>query len=132
MEVGRQVGAMVAMDVATPIVIRIVEVVAVELGMEAGILSAGAASGVATLGVGLIVGIVADQVIAWVLKEAGYDPAAEIAGKVCGSLGQVERLLIDGTTDKGGLSRELGNIGRARARIQDTVVNKLLVEGGAS
>ena len=130
MEVGRQVAGFVVMDVATPIVIRIVEFVAAELGVEAGILGAGAASGTVTFGVGLIVGIVADQVIAWVLKEAGYDPAAEIAGKVRETLDRVESLLIDGTPEKEGLCKELERIGAARSKRQDMVIDKLLSEGG--
>jgi len=130
MEVGRQVAGFVVMDVSTPIVIRIVEFVAAELGVEAGILGAGAASGTVTFGVGLIVGIVADQIISWVLKEAGYDPAAEIAGKIRGTLDRVEALLIDGTPEKDGLCRELERIGEARSKCQDTVIDKLLSEGG--
>ena len=130
MEVGRQVAGFVVMDAATPVVIHIVEFVAAELGIEAGILGTGAASGVATLGVGLLVGIIADKLIAWVLKEAGYDPAEEIAAKVRASLDNVESLMIDGTADKGGLRRELKRIGNARSQCQDLSIDKLLSEGG--
>lgn len=130
MEIGRQVANFVAVDVATPVVVRIVEFVAAELGMEAGILSAGAASSFTTLGIGFIVGYIADEVIVWVLKQAGYDPAAEIAGKIRASLDRVESLLIDGTATGGGLRRELLRIGSARARCQDAVIHKLLEEGG--
>lgn len=131
MEVGRQVAGFVVMDAATPVVISIVEFVGAELGVEAGILGTGAASGVATLGVGLIVGIIADKLIAWVLKEAGYDPEAEIAAKVRESLDNVESLMIDGKAQKGGLRRELQRIGNARSKCQDEVIRKLLKEGGA-
>ena len=130
MEVGRQVAGFVVMDAATPVVINIVEFVAAELGIEAGILGTGAASGVATLGIGLIVGIIADQMIAWVLKEAGYDPVEEISAKVRASLDNVESLMIEGKASEGGLRRELQRIGSARSKCQDAAIDKLLNEGG--
>ena len=77
-------------------------------------------------------GLVADHVIAWALKEAGYDPAAEIAAKVRESLDRLESLLIDGTPEKGGLRRELQNIGQSRSKCQDAVIHQLLKEGGVS
>jgi hypothetical protein len=132
-EAGRFVAGWVAMDAATPVVISVVELVAAELGVEGGILGAGAASGVATLGIGLIVGYVADQIIAWLLKEvAGYDPEEKIAGKVRDSLGRVESLLIDGAGGRGGLRRELERIGKTRSDTQSRVINQLLKEGGVS
>jgi hypothetical protein len=132
MELLRQSSGFAAMDLATPIVVRIVGVVAAELGLEAGILGTGAVSGFATLGIGLVVGVIADQVIAWALKAAGYDPAKEIAEKVRSTLDQLERLMIDGTKEKPGLRQELEKVGKARSRIQEAVVNKLLLEGAGS
>jgi hypothetical protein len=108
-----------------------VEAVAAELGLEAGIFGTGAASGVATLGIGLIVGIVADQIIGFVLKTAGYDPEREITVKVWTSLNRVEFLLLEGTAARPGLRQELERIGQSRSKTQIAVIDKLLKEGGA-
>jgi len=127
---GREVASFVAMDVATQVVIRIARVAAAELGVEAAILGAGAASTLTTLGVGLVVGIIVDQVIAWVMKQAGYDPAGEIASKVRESLNTLKALLLEGAQGKSGLRRELQRIQQARSHLRQQVIDKLLSEGG--
>jgi hypothetical protein len=129
-QVGQQLAGLVVIDLVTPIVLRIVQLVAAELGIEAGILGSGAASGMATFGIGLTVGLVADQVIGFVLKQFGYDPEEAIVGKVRTSLERIQSLLIEGAEDKGGLRREFEAIGQARSKVQSAVFTKLLKEGG--
>src|SRR5262249_54300099 len=73
--------------------------VAVRLGVSGGILGTGAASGVATLGVGLVVGFLVDGAVDWTMRQAGYDPAGDIAHEVANTLGRMETLLVEGEPD---------------------------------
>jgi hypothetical protein len=130
MAVGKEVVSFVAMDVATQIVLRIGQVAAAELGVETAILGSGAASGLVTIGIGLVVGLIVDQVVAWLLKQAGYDPEAAIADKVRAGLGQLESHLVDGGSGKSGLVRELAKLRDARSKVRHAVLEKLVQEGG--
>lgn len=130
-EIGKQTASFVAWDVAMLIVNRIAQTVATELGVEATILGSGAASTLVTLGAGLVVGLIVDQIISWIMKEAGYDPEKEIATKVQESLNSLEKLLLDGMNKKPGLRGELERLRQARSQVQHAVVSKLTLEGAA-
>lgn len=95
-DMGVEVGMLVASEV---IVQAAVQALGTQAGNQAGLLGAGAASSVATLGVGFVVAILVDEVLSAVLKEAGYDPEAKIAGQVETSLNNMERAL---TAEGGG------------------------------
>jgi hypothetical protein len=129
MTVGRELATLITIEIATPVVLRIAEMIAAELGVEAAILGTGAASSVGTFGAGLLVGLVADQAISWVLKHAGYDPKEAIVRKVRELLERVEKLLLEGTSDKPGLLGELDRFRQARQTVRHAVVAKLFQEG---
>ena len=94
--IGREAVVWVASDIAAAVTVRIASAVAVRLGVSGGILGTGAASGVATLGVGVAVGFVVDGAADWIMRQAGYDPSGEIAGKVSVTLTGIEKMLLDG------------------------------------
>ena len=97
--IGREAVVWIGSDIAAAVTVRIASAVAVRLGVSGGILGTGAASGAATLGVGIAVGFVVDGAADWIMRQAGYDPAGEIAGKVSGTLMGIENMLLDGDPD---------------------------------
>lgn len=128
---GREIASFVASDIAANIALELLAVVGTQLGIDGGILGTGAASTVATLGIGLVAGILADMALDWAMKEAGYDPAGDIAAKVCQSLDTVEHLLLSGDhTGKGGLCRELSKLREQRSTLRREALKKLVLEGG--
>jgi hypothetical protein len=128
---GREIASFVALDIATTIALDILATVGAQLGIEGGILGSGVASGAATLGIGLVAAILADMALDWVMKQAGYDPAGEIAAKVFQSLDTVETLLLNGDhTGKGGLCRELAKLREQRSTLRREALKKLVLEGG--
>jgi F0F1-type ATP synthase membrane subunit c/vacuolar-type H+-ATPase subunit K len=97
--VGREAAVWVGSDIAAIITVRIASAVAVRLGISGGILGTGAASGVATLGVGIGVGFVVDSAVDWIMRQAGYDPAGEIAKQTSAMLVRIQDLLIEGDAE---------------------------------
>jgi len=129
---GRETASFVAMNIATDIAMEIVATVSTQLGVEAGILSTGVGSGMATLGVGLVAGILADMALDWIMRHTGYDPASEIAARVCETLDGVENLLLNGNRDtgNGGLIRELAKLQELRSSVCRESLKKRILEGG--
>jgi len=94
--VSREMAAFVGGEIASIIVIEIGATLATSLGVSGGILSAGAGAGIATFGVGLVAAILVDMALDWVIRQQGYDPEVEIAGKVIETLNKLESLILDG------------------------------------
>lgn len=94
--VTREMVSFVGSEIAARIVTEIAKVLAVRLGISGGVLGTGAYSGAVTFGVGLIAGILVDMALDWAIKQAGYDPEGEIAGKVMAALDRLETTLLDG------------------------------------
>ncbi len=94
--VSREMAAFVGGEIASIIVIEIGATLATSLGVSGGILSAGAGAGIATFGVGLVAAILVDMALDWVIRQQGYDPEGEIAGKVIETLNKLESLILDG------------------------------------
>lgn len=128
---GRELTNFVASDVAANISLEILAAVSARLGVEGGILSSGVAAGAATLGIGLVAAILIDMTLDWVMKQAGYDPAAEISAQLCQTLDTVENLLLNGDpeTGKGGLCRELANLQEQRCGMCREALKKLILKG---
>jgi hypothetical protein len=146
-------------DVAAAVTVRIVSAVAVHLGISGGILSTGAASGMATLGIGLAAGFVLDSPVDFILRQAGYDPAGQIAAKTAETLENIRFLLIEGDqwahvryqmirqlqsdgwrqaleslNAEGvlGLRHEINRLRKLRKSFRDAALKKLIGEGGQS
>lgn len=94
--VSREMAAFVGGEIASIIVIEIGATLATSLGVSGGILSAGAGAGIATFGIGLVAAILVDMALDWVIRQQGYDPEGEIAGKVIETLDKLESLILDG------------------------------------
>jgi hypothetical protein len=119
-----------AMDLATPIALRLLISAAGALGVHPATLSSGGGYFVATLAVGAVVGVIADYIIAAVLKYvAGYDPVADVVTAVRSSLDTLEAGIL-GDPEKPGLKEELNRISRERAAIRRKAVLGLFSQGG--
>jgi len=130
--VGREVGLWVASDVATQVAIQAARAAGAEMGVETGLLGTGAASSVATLGVGLVIMVILDYILDAVLKVAGYDPAAKIAGQVRGSLDKMEKALTGDTSmfggTKGSLRQELERLHEERSKLRRETIAQFMKE----
>lgn len=125
--IGREVVLWIAGDIAGNVVVRVGSSVAVSMGVSSTILGTGAASGFATLGIGFVAGVVLDAIVDWILREAGYDPAAQLSGEVSAVLGRMQHLILNG---EGGLYRELERVRKLRSRLRTEALRKLVLEEG--
>ena len=120
-------------DIATQLVSiiagEVLTQVAVRLGVSAGILGTGAASGWATLGIGVVVGLIVDQIVAWVW-DWWADPKGSLAADLDKKLDEMNRLIVDGSTDVQGLRERLKQFARERAATRRTAVLSLLQSAG--
>ena len=130
-ESGAKVQDDVAAGIASTVAGEVLTQVALRLGVRAGILGAGAASGALTLGVGLVVSVILDQIVSFVWDWFA-DPKGNLANEINRQLDEMNRLLVDGSTDVKGLRERLRESARERAGIRKTIVLRLLqpVEGG--
>lgn len=122
-------GAGVAVELVSVIAGEVLTAVAVRLGVSAGILGTGAASGWATLGIGVVVGLIVDQIVAWVW-DWWADPRGSLAADLDSKLDEMNRLIVDGSTDVQGLRDRLKQFSRERAATRRTVVLSLLQSAG--
>lgn len=104
--------------------------VAIRLGVRAGILGAGAAAGTVTFGVGLVVGLIVDQIVSFIWDWYS-DPKGNLAGEIDKKLDEMNRLLVDGSTDVKGLKDRLRDFSRERSGTRNKVVIGLLQPAGA-
>lgn len=115
----------IASGIVSTIAGEVLTQVAIRLGVRAGILGAGAASGTVTFGIGLVVGLIVDQIVAWVWDWYS-DPKGQLAGEIDKKLDEMNRLLVDGSTDVKGLRDRLREFARERAATRQKVVISLL------
>jgi len=105
-------------------------VVAVRLGVSAGVLAVGAGSSLPTLGIGLVVGLIVDQIIAFVW-DWWHDPRGELAAEVSRKLGDIRQSILDGDDNTLGLRGKLQQFARERAELRREAVLTLLNPAGA-
>jgi hypothetical protein len=116
-DVAGQVVSLIAGEVLTQVATR--------LGVSAGILGTGAASSWATFGIGVVVGLVVDQIVAWVWDWYA-DPTGTLVGQLNTRLDHVNRLIVDGADDMQGLRARLKAHAAQRAVIRETALLAIL------
>lgn len=122
-------GGSLRTDVATEIVSiiagEVLTQVAVRLGVSAGVLGTGAASSWATLGIGFVVSVIVDQIVAFIWDWYA-DPRGSLANELDSKLDQINRLVVDGSTDGTGLRDRLRQFAKERSELRETAVLSLL------
>ena len=103
--VGREIVSWIASEVITQATFS--------RAASAGILGTGAASGTVTLGVGVIVGFIVDAIVTEIYNQA-YDPAGELSKQLDAHLIELERLVVEGTSDAPGLVTRLRDFSSRR------------------
>lgn len=65
------------------------------------------------------------------MEKSGYDPAGDIAAKVCASLDEIEAIILDGGHDgeQAGLRRELQKLQAFRSSLCREALRKLILKG---
>ncbi|HWB11387.1 MAG TPA: hypothetical protein VG826_19310 [Pirellulales bacterium] len=116
-DVAGQVVSLIAGEVLTQVAAR--------LGVSAGILGTGAASGWATFGIGVVVGLIVDQIVAWVWDWYA-DPSGTLARQLSARLEGVNRLIVDGSDGVGGLRNRLDTYAAGRAAVRETALLAIL------
>lgn len=126
---GGDLRADIAMQLVSTIAGEVLTQVAVRLGVSAGILGTGAASGWATFGIGVVVGLIVDQFVSWIW-DWWADPKGNLAAELDKKLDEMNRLIVDGSTDVQGLRDRLKQFARQRAVIRRAAVLSLLQSTG--
>jgi len=129
-ESGAKVQEDVAAGIASMVAGEVLRQVALRLGVRAWSLGAGAAAGTVTLGVSLVVAVIMDQIVSFVWDWYA-DPKGNLAVEINQKLDEMNRLLVNGSTDVQGLRERLRESARAQAGIRKAIVLRLLqpVEG---
>ena len=123
---GQQAATFGASLVVGNVVTDVALAAAAQMGISTSVLGVGGLSSVATLGVGVVVGIVVDQIIGYVLRQLGHDPADKVTATVVGSLDDLEAAVTTALRD------ELGRIQEARSKARRDIVTQMLAKGGAA
>ena len=122
-------GGSLRTDVATEIVSiiagEVLTQVAVRLGVSAGVLGTGAASTWATFGIGFVVSVIVDQIVT-IVWDWYADPRGNLTNELKMKLGQIHRLVVDGSTGVGGLRDRLRQFAKDRSELRETAVLSLL------
>jgi hypothetical protein len=116
-DVGQQLVSIITGEVLTQVLIR--------LGVSSAILGTGAASSVATLGIGLIVGLIIDQLVAWVWDWYA-DPRGNLTTELNKKLDEINRLIVDGSADGKGLRQRLTEYATERGPVRTQPVLSIL------
>lgn len=129
---GGDLRANIGTELASIITAEVLTEVAIRLGVSAGILGTGAASGLATFGIGVVVGLIVDQIVSWVW-DWWADPRGNLAAELDKKLDEMNRLIVDGSSEVQGLSARLKQFAGERAVTRKTAVLSLLqsTAGGA-
>jgi hypothetical protein len=110
-DIGGQLVSIIAGEVLAQVAIRI--------GVSAGILGSGAASSWATFGIGLVVGVIIDQIVAWVW-DWWADPDQNLVAELNAKLDMMYRLLVSS------LRSRLQTFAAERAKLRQATVLELL------
>ena len=116
-DVAGQVVSLIAGEVLTQVATR--------LGVSAGILGTGAASSWATFGIGVVVGLIVDQIVAWVWDWYA-DPTGTLVRQLNSRLDHLNRLIVDGADDVQGLRARLKACAAQRAAIREAALLAIL------
>lgn len=122
-DIATQLVSIIAGEVLTPVAVR--------LGVSAGILGTGAASSWATSGIGFVGGLIVDQIVSWVW-DWWADPKGNLAADLDKKLDEMNRLIVDGSTDVQGLRDRLKQFARERAATRRAAVLSLLQSTGGA
>lgn len=117
--IGTQVVSIIAGEILTQVAIR--------LGVSAGILGTGAASGWATLGIGVVVGLVIDQLVAWIW-DSWADPHGELTQNLVHKLDVLQSLICFGDQNVEGLEQRFKKIAEQRSITRRTAVLTMLMD----
>jgi hypothetical protein len=126
-----QLKADVSTQLVSIIVGEVLTQVAVRLGASAAILGAGATSVWVTVGIGLVVGVIVDQVVAWVW-DWWADPKGDLALKINVKLDEMCILICDGDSVGSGGKRVEGlrqrfqSLALERAGLREKAILELL------
>lgn len=115
--IGTQVISIIAGEVLTQVAVR--------LGVSAGILGTGAASGWATLGIGVVVGLVIDQIVAWIW-DSWADPHGELTQNLIHKLDVLQSLICFGDQQVDGLEQRFKRITEQRSITRRDAILSLL------
>jgi hypothetical protein len=120
-DVGTQLVSIIVGEVLTQVAIR--------LGASATILTTGAGSAWMTLGIGFVVGVIVDQVIAWVW-DWWADPKGKLAGKIDVKLDEMCKLICEGESNGeqkvAGLRQRFQTLALERASVRERAILELL------
>jgi hypothetical protein len=116
-DVAGQVVSLIAGEVLTQVATR--------LGVSAGILGTGAAASWATFGIGVVVGLIVDQIVAWVWDWYA-DPTGTLARQLDARLDDMNRLIVDGSDGVQGLRDRLEAYAAGRVAVRETALLAIL------
>ncbi len=122
---GSDLRANIGTEIVSQITGQVLAQVAIRLGVSAGILATGAGSGWWTFGIGVVVGVIVDQIVSWVWDWYA-DPTGDLATELDAKLDEINRLIIDGSTDVQGLRQRLREFARGRAVVRRQAVLAIL------
>lgn len=103
-----ELGAAVGRELISYVAGEVLTIAATQLATSAGILGTGAGSSWATFGAGIIVGIIVDAIVTRIY-EWKFDPAGKLTGMLNTQLGQLETLILQGTSQSPGLRDRLSH-----------------------
>jgi hypothetical protein len=115
----------IASGIVTIITGEVLTQVAIRLGVRAGIVGVGVASGTVTFGIGLVVGLIVDQIVTFIWDWYS-DPKGDLAVEINKKLDEMNRLLVDGSTDVKGLRERLREFAHERSATRSKAVISLL------
>ena len=119
-DVGQTLASIVAGEIFTAVAAR--------MGVSAGILGAGAATSWTTLGAGFIVGLIVDEIVAWIWNWWA-DPRGSLVRELNRQLTDLEAQIVEGTPERPGLRWHLQDIARRRTVVRRRSVLELLDSG---
>jgi len=111
----------IVQEIVSSIAGSVLTQVAVRLGVQAGILGAGAATSLYTLGASVVVAVIVSYIWDWY-----SDPEGKLVGEMDKKLDEINRLLVDGSTEVKGLRERLREFSRERAATRHKAVISLL------
>ncbi|GBD36502.1 hypothetical protein HRbin36_01627 [bacterium HR36] len=108
-------------EICVTVASEVLAVVIRQLTIRSTTLTIGAGSGWFTFGAGLVIALILDYIWDW-----WSDPTGELATKLEGELTQLEKLIIEGTGNEGGLQARLGQLSQERASARERAIMALL------
>ena len=110
------------------IVGEVLTAVTARMGVSAGVLGTGAATSWTTLGTGFLVGLIVDEIVAWIW-DWWADPRGQLVQELNQRLTDLEARIIEGSFEQPGLRWHLQDIARRRTLLRKRTVMELLDSG---